>query len=845
MNYQEFLGSKIKLSEQLGFDCDPSECHPILKDHQRAQVAWAVRGGRRALFDAFGLGKSIMQMEIIRLVLQKSGKPRGLIVCPLGVRSEFRKDAEMIDLPITFVRTDAEAKEPGIYLTNYESVREGKIDPSKFDAVSLDEAAILRGFGGTKTFREFMRVFEGTDTYRFVATATPSPNDYIELLAYAAFLDVMDVGQAKTRFFKRDSTKSDNLTILPNREREFWLWIASWAIFVQKPSDLGFSDEGYIMPELRVRWHEVPTDHTLAYDKLDHNGQAAMMQIDAIGVSNASKEKRRSLDARIAKMLEIRAENPDAHRIIWHDLEDERKAIEHAIPSLVSVYGSQDLDDREKIISGFSDGTIAEIAGKPVMLGSGCNFQRHCHHAIYLGIGFKFADFIQSVHRLQRFLQTEQVTIDLIYTEAERGIREALELKWANHIKLVSAMTEIIREFGLCEAAMFESLTRTMGVERQEASGANWKLVNNDSVLECRAMEDDSVGLILSSIPFGTQYEYSSDYADFGHNEDNTAFWKQMEFLGPDLFRVLQPGRMCCIHVKDRVTPGGISGLGFQTVDPFHAEAIYEFKRYGFAYLGMITIDTDVVRENNQTYRLGWTEQCKDGSRMGVGMPEYLLLFRKPPSDLSDGYADIPVLKNKEAYTRARWQLDAKGLYRSSGDRLPTRAEIAKLSKKDLYRLWKRFNKSEVYDFEEHVKFCEDIDAAGMLPTTFALVPPHSVNPHIWTDVTRMRTLNMIQAQKGREFHVCPMQFDVATRVISRCSNPGDVVFDPFSGLGTVPKIAVELGRVGWGWELNPSYWEDSVLYLKAAESQASMPTLFDLLEIEADDDIPTEVLAS
>jgi SNF2 family DNA or RNA helicase len=236
--YEDFLAAKASLATPDGFAVDPDEVHPALLPHQRDAVVWAVRGGRRAIFASFGLGKTLMQLEACRLVLATLGGGRALIVCPLGVRQEFIRDARLIGVTPVFIRDIAEASDGGIYLTNYETVRDGKLDPTGFDVVSLDEAAILRGLGGTKTFREFMRLYEGHSGYRFVATATPSPNEYTELLAYAAFLDVMDVGQAKTRFFKRDSTKADKLTLHPHMEAEFFLWCSSWALFLQKPSDL-------------------------------------------------------------------------------------------------------------------------------------------------------------------------------------------------------------------------------------------------------------------------------------------------------------------------------------------------------------------------------------------------------------------------------------------------------------------------------------------------------------------------------------------------------------------------------------------------------------------------------
>jgi hypothetical protein len=205
-------------------------------------------------------------------------------------------------------------------------------------------------------------------------------------------------------------------------------------------------------------------------------------------------------------------------------------------------------------------------------------------------------------------------------------------------------------------------------------------------------MDADSVGLIVTSIPFSTQYEYSPSYNDFGHNEDNATFWAQMDFLTPELVRVLQPGRVAAIHVKDRIVPGGINKLGFRTLHPFHAEAIEHYTRHGLAFLGMVTVVTDVVRENNQTYRLGYSEQCKDGSPMGVGVPEYVLLLRKPPTDRSNGYADEPVVKDKAEYSLGRWQVDAHGFWRSNGDRHLGPEDLAGLTHAQMFRLFRDHN---------------------------------------------------------------------------------------------------------------------------------------------------------
>lgn len=837
MDYAAFLADKIQMAPAGGFEVDDAEINPLLKGHQRAIVKWACAGGRRAIFAAFGLGKSVIQLEILRLILKRVGG-RALLVVPLGVRQEFKRDAAMLGIEITFVRSILQAQADGIYMTNYETVRDGKLDPAHFGAVSLDEASCLRGFGGSKTFREFMRLFDGV-RFKFVATATPSPNEFIELLAYSAFLEVMDIGQAKTRFFKRNSEKADTLTIHPHKEREFWLWVASWGLFVERPSDLGFSDEGYELPEMVINWHALPADHATA--GAEKSGQQRLLRNAAASLSDAAREKRDSLKARVAKMMELRAEDPEAHRLIWHDLEDERREIEKAIADVVTVYGSQDLDERERAIVDFSEGKIRELAGKASIMGSGCNFQRHCAWAIFLGIGFKFNDFIQAVHRIQRFLQTRTVRLDLIYTEAERPVRDSLEAKWRRHEQQRAIMTAIIKEYGLSAAAMASTLQRAMGVERIEVSGDSYRLVNNDCVMECQTMEADSVDLIVTSIPFSTQYEYSPNYADFGHTDDNAHFWQQMDFLIPQLYRILSPGRIAAIHVKDRIVPGGITGLGFQTVYPFADDCTAHFRKHGFAFISRKTITTDVVRENNQTYRLGWSEQCKDGSRMGNGLPEYLLIFRKPPTDRSNGYADRPVKKDKrewrqdewtgDGYSRARWQLDAHGYEPSSGNRQLMPEDLGGLEAHQIYKLWKRYQLDTVYDFEHHVKVAEGLEERGMLPSTFMLLPPHSKHDDVWSDITRMLSMNTLQAQAGREMHLCPLQFDIVDRAIEQYSEPGETIFDPFGGLMTVPYRAVKLGRKGAAVELNPAYFLDGCKYVEAMAREMAMPSLFDLLE--------------
>ncbi|HEY2644058.1 MAG TPA: DNA methyltransferase [Galbitalea sp.] len=981
--YDEFLREKVNFDQHYGFEIDDSEINPLLFPHQRDIVRWAVYGGRRALFESFGLGKSVQQVEIVRICAAHE-RGYGLIVCPLGVRQEFMRDAALLGVEAKFIRTAEEMNGPGLYLTNYESIRDGKLDPNLFDAVSLDEASILRSFG-SKTYQTFLPLFSEVK-FRFVATATPSPNRYKELIHYAGFLGVMDTGQALTRFFQRDSTQANNLTLYPHKVREFWLWLNSWSIFLQKPSDLGYSDEGYDLPEIEVVFHEVAVDHSHA--NVDRDGQAQMFRGGALSIIDAAKEKRDTIDLRVAKAAELVAESPEDHFILWHDLEDERRALEDAFPTdsynnwlafkdgnaralelyerhysayqyadgrerklfmgpgektvlltrdgsalfgwrkfrddsgqtgincsvfrneggllssdlireamaiawqrwpgerlytyvnsdriasenpgycfkqagwssagktkgglhilaatpdvdvpevqkrveMSSIFGSLDLDTREQRIIDFSDGKSRILATKPELSGSGCNFQRHCHRAIFVGVGFKFNDFIQAIHRIQRFQQTEVVRIDIIHAESESEVVATLLEKWEQHRELTASMTEIIREHGLNKTNITDALARSMGVDRIEASGEGWTLVNNDCVVETKAMDENSVDLIVTSIPFSNHYEYTPSYNDFGHTDNNDHFWAQMDHLTPELLRVLAPGRIYACHVKDRILFGSVTGAGVPTSSPFHAEAINHGIKHGFDYMGMITVVTDVVRENNQTYRLGWSENAKDGTKMGVGSPEYIILFHKPQSDRTKGYADIPVVKSKRDYTRAHWQVDAHSFWRSSGERHFTPDELAQLPGDQMSRLFTEQTLREVYDYESHIKIGEELEGRGALPATFMSLAPGSHHPDVWHDVNRMLTLNGEQKRRNLMMHVCPLQFDIVDRLIGRFSNEGDLVYDPFGGLGTVPLRAVKMGRKGRSTELNSGYFLDSVKYLEAEERKQVMPTLFDLDDSE------------
>ena len=896
MNYTDFLTNKISIQPDRGFDADESILHESLKPHQIDSIRWACMKGSALVACSFGLGKTRINIAVLQQFHVKYNRPV-LIVCPLGVKHQFQhEDGPVMGVQIDYIRNHEEQalSQSDFHITNYERVRDSDLDLSMYCCVALDEGSVLRSLGSDTT-QQFIRKFKSTP-HKFVYTATPAPNEYLELINYSEFIGAMDRGQALTRFFKRDSQKAGNLTIHPIHEESFWLWLSSWALFLTKPSDLGHSDEGYSLPAMNVTWHMVDTDPEKMGVVRDRDGQTKLVADSASSLPEAAKIKRASITERMEMALQIMKEPTegeemtfsnglvrrmkldalynyngqtekfrligytgyrihfktednqdhfvtdnvfadmhcmDDNYLLWHLLEDERKAIEK-IPNVVTVFGSQDLEKREQSIMDFAHGNIRILATKPEIAGSGCNFQKHCNNAIFMSIDYKFNDFIQAVHRIYRFLQDKVVNIHIIYTREEQAIADALKRKWIQHDELQETMRDIIAKYGLHHNETIQRLTRKFGCERQELRGKHFVAINNDSVDECANLAENSVGLIHTSIPFGNHYEYSASYNDFGHNKDNQTFWNQMDFLIPNLYRALKPGRNAIIHVKDRVRYGTMTGHGMTTLDPFSDECTAAFRKHGFHLMGRITIVTDVVRENNQTYRLGHTEKCKDASKMGCGLPEYLLILRKPQSDTSNGYADEPVVKDKAKYNLSKWQTDASSFWRSSGNRLLEPLDVAGWNVDKIMAFFKRWTTNEPYDYEKHIALADALIEKDKLSKTFSMLGVESWSEDVWTGINSMIGLNAEQSKNKAENHICPLPFDIVRRVIECWSMEGDLVLDPFGGLMTVPFCAIAMQRKAIGIELNPDYWKWGCQYLKSQEMKMDVPTLFDLEEVAA-----------
>jgi DNA modification methylase len=886
MTYEQLLENKIKVAERHGVDIDASLLHPSGKPHQNAIIKWSCELGAALIGADCGMGKTHILIEICRS-LQRHYTGKCLIVTELGATDTFiNPDPEVgegarLGVKLDYVTSQAEAmaSDCNIVVTNYERVRDDRFNFDAFICVCLDEGNYIKNMASetTDSLHRQLKLVK----FKFIATATPCPNEVLELINYAHVLGVCDRGQILTRFFQRNSTKAGELTLHPQHADDFWLFIRSFSIFITEPADLGFPNEGYELPELEVIWHEVKIGRALDAGA-DRDGQHRMFVESKGSLVDAAKIKRESIEARLQYAIDnIITIYPDGtpvdHWLIWHHLEREREALNAAFkylrPQYADIFGKQPEDIREKNVVDFTKGELQVLATKPDLNGVGCNFQKHCHLAIALGITDSWDEFYQAIiKRIHRFGQKHKVTIHALYTPEEYSRVQNLKRKWKEHDEMRAIQKKLVQTYGLNHSQSIEERRRSFKVDRKIYQGENYTLINNDCVYEFRQKPDNSTHMFLSSFPFGNHYEYTDKYNDFGHNTSNQEFKNQLMFLLPEMLRTLMPGRIAAVHLKNRIHYGSVTGLGFSIFHRFTHMVCDAMEEAGFQTMGFHYIPTDVVAENNQTYRLTFGEMQKDCTKMGSGIPEEIWIFRKPPTSNANAYADVSVshnharcpfcshgdvvdnFRNEESflmqcrkcgqfiaegelvlpwdyeYTLAHWQIDADAFWRSSGNRYLSPEEIAGMTMKQLRKWWNKFNAGTVYDYDEHVKLLQQLDDKNKLSRTFTTLPLRSNTPFVWNDVNRMQGLNLEQSRRKQQNHICPMPFDQVDRCIELYTNPGEEVADPFGGLCTTGIRAVKKGRKAFLTELNDTYAKCGSIYLKEAEQKRAVPTLFDIL---------------
>jgi hypothetical protein len=878
-NYTEFLTSKIKVAAKTGIDITGVVLHDSLRPDQKDIALWSLERGAALVAPDAGYGKTRIGVEVMRVLQEKYGG-KSLIVTELGAADTFvDKDPEVgegvcLGLNLQYVTNQAEAmaSDADIVVTNYERVRMGEFDFGAFTAVWLDEGNYIKNMASETTDmlqRQLHKV-----KYKYVATATPSPNEHLELVNYAHVLGICDRGQILTRFFQRNSVKAGELTVHPQHEADFWLWVSTWCIAITHPKDLGYDYPGFELPKLNLHWIEVKNKKHIDAG-MTKDGQGRMFIQSRSGLSEAAKIKRESIDVRVEKTVEIAGQFPDDHFIFWHHLNDELKALNAAFKGHTSygeMFGSQKWETREKRIIDFTKGNLQYLATKPEIAGVGCNFQKHCHRCIFVGINDSFNDIYQALKRILRFYNpSDEVDAYMLYTPEEYDIVLNLQRKWKEHNEMREITIGIIKKYGLNQTRQIEERRRTFKTDRKVYKGKCFTLIAADCVPEVASAEDNSIDMDLSSYPFGNHYEYTCSYNDFGHNATNKDFKRQLMYLLPEKLRSLKPGRICAVHLKNRIHYGSVTGLGFSVMHRFTHMVCDAMEEAGYQCMGFHYIPTDVVAENNQTYRLGFTEACKDMTKMGAGIPEEIWIFRKPPTSNANAYADVPVTHNTavcsfcghqsfkkdfyregailcycsnckqflqplelitkdDDYSLSHWQIDADSFWRSSGDRYLQPEELAGLSMKHLRKWWNRFNEETIYDYEGHVELLKMLDDKNKLSRTFTTLPLRSLTGYIWNDVNRMQGLNMEQSRRKQQNHICPMPFDQVDRCIELYSNPDDLIRDTFAGLCTTGVRAIKKGRRAILYELNDMYAKCGAMYMRETEYSNEIPTLFDVI---------------
>lgn len=726
MNYDDFIASKTKCRIASGFE--PGPIKAPLFDWQKSVVRWAVRNGCAALFEECGLGKTLQQLEWARQVSAHTKAPV-IILTPLAVAHQTQSEAAKFGIKAKVVSTQSEVTGKGIWITNYEKLEH--FDPSAFAGVVLDESSILKAFTG-KTRIALTEAFSKTP-YRLCCTATPSPNDYTEFGQHAAFLGVCSPAQMLATFFVNDTFNTGDWRLKKHAEGEFWKWVASWACCVSKPSDIGFTDEGYDLPPLHMHTELVDVDETI-------DAGEELFRHSTLSATTIHREMRMTSDARAKRVAAIVEKQSHEQWLIWCNTNDEADKLKAAMPYATEIRGSDTAHQKEKAIDGFLDGTIRYLISKGSIFGYGLNLQ-NCAHVAFVGLSYSFEDFYQSLRRTYRFGQNREVHAHVIQAKTEGSILQTIQRKIEQH-KIMQ------QEMKRASAVFAENRIKDLTLNTQIAitEGADFRMAHADCVRFAKTIPSESIDFSVFSPPFADLFTYSDDLQDMGNCADVSEFTKHFEILIAELARVMVPGREVAVHCCDLLSTKWKSGkIQFQD---FSGEIVRAFWRHDFLFHSRICIWKSPVTEMQRTKAHGLLYKTlkNDSCDSRVGCADYLLVFRKP------GENPRPVVKDPSQFPVDLWQ------------------EVA--------------------------------------------------SP-VWMTVDQGRVLN---GESGREHnderHICPLQLDVIERACVLWSNPGDLVYSPFAGIGSEGYGALKLGRKFIGSELKKSYYELACSNLANATTQ-------------------------
>lgn len=611
MNYEQFLETKKKNIEDSGFEVPDLHIHPYLFGFQKHIVKIALRKGKYAIFADCGLGKTFMQLEWAKHVSNHTGKPV-LILAPLAVSGQTIQEGKKFGIEVEKLKSDVWGK--GIYITNYEQL--DHINPSQFGGIVLDESSILKNFEGAIR-NQIVEGFSNTK-YKLACTATPSPNDPMELGNHSEFLNVMSRNEMLAMYFVHDGGETAKWRLKGHSENIFWEWCSGWAMMLSKPSDIGFENNGYNLPELKFVEKKIITDKR-------ENG--LLFNDVAISATNFNQELRITKIQRLSTVVDIVTNSKESF-IIWIKQNEEGEYLKKLIPGAIEVKGSDSVEYKEEKLLGFANNEFRILITKSKIGQFGLNYQ-NCHNQIFASLDFSFESLYQSIRRSYRFGQEFPVNIYLITTDTMSNVISSIEKKQSHFNEMQSQMTAATNK------NIIGRKIEKINYMKEEITGNHFTLRLGDCVQLIKDIPDESIGLSVFSPPFAELYTYSDELEDMGNSKNYKEFFFAFNFLVKELFRVLWSGRNVVVHCMDLPIQKGKEG--FIGLRDFSGMILRAFEDAGFIYHSRVTIWKNPVTEMQRTKALGLLHKQikKDAAMSRVGIPDYLLVFRKPGEHLN------------------------------------------------------------------------------------------------------------------------------------------------------------------------------------------------------------------
>jgi len=620
--YTEFLKRKEIVYQPSGVEIQESEISPVLFDFQRAIVKWACRKGKAAVFADCGLGKTLMQLEWARLI---SGTC--LIVAPLCVAKQTINEALKLGMDVRFVR-DQKEMAPGINITNYEMIEKFN---GELDAIVLDESSILKSIAG-KTKKKLIEIFQDTK-YKLCCTATPCPNDISELGNHAEFLGIMTHPEMLGSFFVNKADKGMGWVMKAHAKDAFYKWMASWAVCLNNPSDLGFDGTLFNLPELFINHVSIPSN-------FKRQGELFFMGLKGIG--DRLKIRKLTVDARIDRVVDMVMSSNGSQWVLWCGLNDEANKLKKELGNLaVNVEGSDSLAVKEEKIFGFIRGDTKCLISKPKIAGHGLNLQNACNMA-FVGLSDSYEQYYQCIRREWRFGQTKPVNVNIVLTDTEEEIYHNVVRKETEAENMSRELVKNIEEFERLELGV--SVENNFNAERKHFRGDRWELYQGDCVEVSGELPDESIDFSVYSPPFISLYTYSATPLDMGNSKNADLFFEHYRYLIRNLLRITKKGRNTAVHVSQ--VPAMLVRDGYIGLKDFRGDVVREYQREGWIYHGEIVIQKNpqaqAVRTKSKS--LLFVQLKRDSSWLRPGLADYVLLFRKPgdnkvpilPTDISN-----------------------------------------------------------------------------------------------------------------------------------------------------------------------------------------------------------------